>query len=179
MTIFAQRVVGALSARAATFEDVEHDRTATWQAAAVVLAAAVAGQIVRASATGTAVRPVALLLALVGWVVGAWALLIVGTRLLPGRNTQADLGELLRTVGFAQAAGLVQLAGLVPYLGLLSWILSSIWVLVAMVVAVRQALDYESTNRAALVCLVTWTITTVITQFADLVGLGPGVTTVQ
>ena len=35
---------------------------------------------------------------------------------------------------------------------------ASIWMLVAMVIAVRQALDYESTLRAVGVCAIGWLI---------------------
>ena len=34
--------------------------------------------------------------------------------------------------------------------------MAAVWQLVAMVVAVRQALDYRSTGRAVLVCLIGW-----------------------
>jgi len=41
-------------------------------------------------------------------------------------------------------------------------LVSRVWMLLAMVVAVRQALDYESTWRAVAVCLVGWLLTSVI-----------------
>jgi hypothetical protein len=34
-------------------------------------------------------------------------------------------------------------------------VVSTVWMLVAMVVAIRQALDYHSTGRAIVVCIVT------------------------
>jgi hypothetical protein len=44
---------------------------------------------------------------------------------------------------------------------------------VAMVVAVRQALDYRSTGRALAVCAIGWLINAAMTMFAmSLVGLG-------
>ena len=46
--------------------------------------------------------------------------------------------------------------------GLFVLSLTQIWLLVAMVVAVRQALDYHSTFRAVGVCLVGWVLATVI-----------------
>ncbi len=48
--------------------------------------------------------------------------------------------------------------GLIPGLTGLVFAAVGLWMLVAMVIAVRQALDYESTLRAIAVCLVGWVI---------------------
>jgi hypothetical protein len=50
-----------------------------------------------------------------------------------------------------------------------------IWLLVAMVVAVRQALDYKSTGRAILVCGLGWAINADIWLFSLwFIGVGGG-----
>jgi hypothetical protein len=41
-------------------------------------------------------------------------------------------------------------------------VITAIWMLAAMVVAVRQALDYESTGRAIAVCGLGWVLSIVI-----------------
>jgi hypothetical protein len=41
-----------------------------------------------------------------------------------------------------------------------------IWMLVATVIAVRQALDYTSTGRAVLVCVIGWFVNLVVTIWA-------------
>ena len=86
--------------------------------------------------------------ALVAWV--AWASLDVRywTRLLPEPQTRSDLKEMMRVLGFAQSAGLARIFGIIPGVGPLVLGIVSIWMLVAMVIAVRQALDYTSTWRA-------------------------------
>ena len=93
---------------------------------------------------------------LVGWYVWAFLTYIIGTKLLPEAQTHADHGELLRTIGFASSPGLIRLLAIIPGLGTIIDFLASGWMLVAMVVAVRQALDYESTYRAIGVCLIGW-----------------------
>jgi hypothetical protein len=107
-------------------------------------------------------------------VLGAAILLFVGTRLLPGKNTQADLGQMLRTLGFAQSPGLFQFLGAISFFGLGAIILLVLWVwiLVAMVVAVRQALDYEDTQRALITCAVAWGIMLLIRIVGNFVGIG-------
>ena len=100
--------------------------------------------------------------ALIGWVAWAFLTCFIGTRLLAEPQTRADAGELMRTLGFAQSPGLVRIVGIVPGVGPLVLGIVSIWMLVAMVIAVRQALDYTSTWRAVGVCLVGWAVSGVI-----------------
>ena len=69
-------------------------------------------------------------------------------------STHADWGQLARTLGFAQSPGIFKVLGLVPVIGNIIFAVASIWMLVAMVVAVRQALDYTSTWRAIAVVLI-------------------------
>ena len=160
MTTFAQRVLGAAVLDRRTYEEVEADGRATGQAVGVVLLASVGGGI---GLLGLGVpTPQSLVAgiagALIGWI--AWAALtyLIGTRLLPEPQTRADVGELLRTIAFASAPGLLRVFGLVPFLGLTIYAIASIWMLLAMVVAVRQALDYKSTGRAIDVCVVGWAL---------------------
>jgi hypothetical protein len=86
--------------------------------------------------------------------VWAFVTYFVGTRVLPGAKTEADVGQLLRTIGFSATPGLIRVLGVVPGLGQLVSLVAALWMLVTMVVAVRQALDYESTGRAIAVCVI-------------------------
>lgn len=175
MASFGARVVGAMQLKAATFEDVEHDRTATGQAAVVVVLAQLAqglGAMRYGSAGSVALGVVA---GCIGWVIGAAVVLVVGTRLFPAKTTEADMGQMLRTLGFAEAAGLLGVLGLVPVLGWIVYAMCSIWILIAMVVAVRQALDYDSTTRAIVVCIVAWIVMLAIQLVAGFFGVGAAV----
>lgn len=175
MASFMQRMIGAARLDAATYEEVEADKTATGQALAVVLLSAVAAGI--GGVTGGASHFVGLLfsslLAWVAWAVVTW---LVGTKLLPGPQTQSDVGELLRTIGFASSPGILRVFCFIPVLG---WVLQLViwfWELAAFVIAVRQALDYESTGRAVAVCVIGWLIAlgvAMLTAFA--LGIGTGI----
>jgi hypothetical protein len=155
------------------YEEVEADRDATVQAMIVVVLAAVAAGIgslgsgsVMGIVTGTIV-------ALVSWLIWAFLTYFIGTRLLPEAQTNADYGELLRTVGFASAPGVIRVFGIVPLLAAPLFLVAGIWMLVAMVIAVRQALDYTSTLRSVGVCVIGWLVQAVIWILAaPLVGLG-------
>jgi Yip1 domain len=147
-------MLGAAKLSAATYEEVEADATSTPQAMLVVVLAAVAGGVSAIRATGIVGLVLAALASLLGWYVWAFITFVVGTRLLPGAKTEANLGQLLRTIGFSAAPGVVRVLGIVPRLDVPVSFVASVWMLAAMVVAVRQALDYNGTGRAVAVCII-------------------------
>jgi hypothetical protein len=93
-----------------------------------------------------------------------WAFLtyLIGTRLLPEPQTRADVGELLRTIGFSSSPGLIRVLGIIPFMRGFVFLLAAAWMLAAMVIAVRQALDYQSTLRAVGVCVIGWVVQALI-----------------
>lgn len=160
MSTFAQRVFGAAVLDRRIYEEVEADVRSNGQAVAVVVLASVSGGI---GVLGLGAQtPQSLALGIVGSLIGwlAWAALtyLIGTHLLPEPQTRADVGELLRTIAFASAPGLLRVLALIPVLGLTIYAIASVWMLLAMIVAVRQALDYRSTARAVVVCIVGWAL---------------------
>ncbi len=146
------RIIRAAKLDSDLYEEVEADQTAMRQAMGVVILSSAAAGIGNFTIGGLAGIITGTIGALVGWYV--WALLtyFIGTRLLPEPQTKADLGQLLRTIGFSSAPGLIRVLGIIPGLTGLVFSVAGIWMLVAMVIAVRQALDYRSTWRAAAVC---------------------------
>lgn len=153
MATMMERAIGAAMLDAATYEEVEHDPGAMGQAAVVILMVALAAGI-GAARGGLGAIAVGAIGSLIGWLLWAAITWLVGTRLLPTPQTEADFGQLLRTLGFSAAPGVFQIFGIVPVIGLVIGLVASLWQLAAMVVAVRQALDYESTGRAIAVCAV-------------------------
>ena len=87
-------------------------------------------------------------------------------------QTDADVGQLLRTTGFSASPGLLRVLGIIPGIGTLAVGVANIWMLVAMVVAVRQALDYNSTARAVGVCLIGWLALLLITMVLGVMTIG-------
>jgi Yip1-like protein len=161
MASWVERMVGAAKLDAATFEEVEADTTATVQAMGVVILAAVAAGIGEIGYGGLGVI-VGAAASLVGWVAWAFLTWLIGTKFLPEPGTQADVGQLMRTIGFATSPGIIRVLGWIPYLGTLIEIAAWVWMLGAMVVAVRHALDYKSTGRAILVCAIGWIANAII-----------------
>ena len=153
MASFVQRMVGAAKLNVATYEEVEADTGATGQALVVVLLSSLA-IILGNFGLGQVNILGSLLSGLLGW--GTWVVLVwlVGVKLMPEPATRSNVGELIRTTGFAASPGILRVLGAVPLLGWLVAILVWLWTLATMVVAVRQALDYQSTARAIVVCLI-------------------------
>ena len=146
------RMIRAVKLDAHLYEEVEADRAAMGQAMGVVILSSAAAGIGNLGIGGLGGIIIGTLGALVGWYV--WALLtyLIGTKLLAEPQTKADLGQLLRTIGFSSAPGLIRVVGIIPGLTGLVFSVAGIWMLVAMVIAVRQALDYRSTWRAVAAC---------------------------
>jgi hypothetical protein len=152
---YVERLIGAARLDPATYEEVEADKTATGQALlAVVLSSLAAGVGASGQSAGLPAAILASVSALIGWFMWAAVVWFIGTRVLPEPQTQSDVGELLRTTGFAAAPGIVRVLGIIPVLGVPVAIIVTFWMLAAMVVAVRQALDYRGTGRALVVCAV-------------------------
>lgn len=147
------RMLGAAKLDVQTYEEVEADTTATSQAAVVVAMAAVASAIASSNA-GLGALIFAPIWQILGWLIWAGVTYLIGDKLFGGTATW---GELLRTLGFAQAPSLLLVFAFLPLLGGLLKIVVGIWVLIAGVIAIRQALDF-STGKAILTALIGWLV---------------------
>jgi hypothetical protein len=172
---FLQRLIGAAALDTAIYEEVEADPAATGQAMSIVVLSSIAIGI-GARGLGGGISAIAVFgsIALVTW--AAWALLMfeLGVRVMPGRSTRSNPYELLRTVGFAATPGLAAVLASVPAVTIPVLTGTLIWILAAMVVAVRQALDYDSLGKAIAVCLLGWALALTIALGLGLV-FGPTV----
>lgn len=158
MSRFVDRMIRAARLDPSLFEEVEQDEHALGQAVAAVLLFGLAGGLGTLSLAGVRGLFAGALLALAGWFLWANLVYWIGTRLLPERQTEADLGQLLRTIGFSSSPGLLLALGVIPAIRFAVFAAGLLWMLAAMVVAVRQALDYSSTRRALEVCLIGWVV---------------------
>ena len=156
MASFQDRIIRSAKLDVHLYEEVEADKGAMGQAMAVVVLASVAGGIGSPAKLGLGGILIGTIAALVAWYIWAFMTYFIGTKLLPEPQTKADVGELLRTIGFSSSPGLIRVLGIIPFLRGLVFMVAGIWMLVAMVIAVRQALDYQSTWRAVGVCMIGW-----------------------
>ncbi len=162
MASFTDRMIRAAKLDVTLYEEVEADKGAMGQAMGVVILSSVAAGIGTIGTIGIKGLFFGTIVALLGWFIWAFLTYFIGTRLLPEPQTKADHGELLRTIGFSSSPGVLRVLGIIPMLGAILNFIIGIWMLVAMIIAVRQALDYKSTWRAVGVCLIGWIVQIVI-----------------
>ena len=162
MQSYIDRIVRAAKLDVSLYEEVEADKGAMVQAMGVVVLSSIAAGIGSIGTIGAKGIIIGAVTALIAWYVWAYITYFVGVKILPEPQTKADHGELLRTVGFSSSPGLIRVLAIIPGLTGIIFMITSIWMLIAMVIAVRQALDYQSTLRAIGVCIIGWVIQAII-----------------
>jgi len=162
MQIYLDRIVRAAKLDVNLYEEVEADKGAMSQAMGVVVLSSVAAGIGSIGQLGAKGVIIGAITALIAWYVWAYITYFIGVKILPEPQTKADHGELLRTIGFSSSPGLLRILAIIPGIGGIIFMITSVWMLVAMVIAVRQALDYQSTLRAVGVCIIGWVIQAII-----------------
>ncbi|MBM3881039.1 MAG: hypothetical protein FJ387_15180 [Verrucomicrobia bacterium] len=153
MASFTQRMIGAAALKVPVYEEIERDTTGTGEAAGVVAIVAAASALGGMGQGGAGIIA-GIAGAFIGWLVWAAITLWVGTKLFGG---MANLGEMLRVLGFAQSIGVIKALAFIPILGPLLGFAGSVWMLVCGVVAVRQALDF-TTGKAIGTVLIGWVL---------------------
>ena len=156
---YAEKLYKAIMLDVEFYEAVEADKSLTRQAMITVALVAIVEGFVLAGITAPIALAQGVLGSILRWVVWAFFIAFVGTRILPEPETDSNTGELLRTLGFAYAPGLLLIFQYVPLINNLP-IVSIVYILqlAAMTVAVRQALDFSSTVRAVGVCIVAFIV---------------------
>lgn len=162
MNPFVDKMIRAAKLDINFYEEVERDKSATFEAIMVVVLSSIALGIGLMGKSGFAGLITGTISALIAWLIWAYLCFYIGTKFLPEQDTRADYSELLRTLGFASSPGILRILGIIPGLGFIISFLAGIWMLVAMVIAVRQALDYKSTPRAVGVCIIGWVVQIII-----------------
>ena len=167
---FIDRVIGAIRLDPATYEAVEHDTDATWQAALVVVMAAIFSGV---GSSGGQTRGLlgGVLASLVFWALFALFAYVVGAYLLRGPETSATFGEVLRALGFSYAPSLVAILGLIPGIGFLFTIIAAIWSLIAGVIALRQSLEVSTGRAVAIAVLAFLAMAVVLLIVATVFGI--------
>lgn len=158
MADFKDRIIRAAKLDPHLYEEVEADKGAMRQAMGVVVLSSLAAGVGSIASVGFVGVLTGTIFALAGWYIWAYLTYFIGTKLLPEPQTDSNPGELLRTIGFSSSPGLIRIFAIIPGLAGVVFLVASIWMLVAMVIAVRQALDYRSTWRAVGVCAIGWII---------------------
>lgn len=147
------RMIRAARLDPTLYEEIEADPGTLGQAAAVIVIVSIASGIGSLAYAGISGLLLGTIFALLGWVVWAVIIWAVGTKVLPQEQTRADIPEVLRTLAFAASPGVFHVLRIIPGIGGLISLAVMVWTVIAMVIAVRQVLDYTGTGRAVGVVL--------------------------
>ena len=161
-----ERMIGAAMLRSSTYEEIEADRGALAPAIVIVILVTIcgiAGEVIGDALEGS-VNPIEILGAvlngtlfgLLRWALWVTLIYLVGAQMLKTESTETSWAELGRVAGFAYTPGLLTLLSFLPFIN--SFLLGAIafvWILVAVIIGIRQALDFEGTGRAILVAGIT------------------------
>ncbi len=174
------RMIRAAMLDAQLYEEVEHDETKTQEALLVVLLVAVVNGVLslpmnlilgRGFLTSLFGLVFGLVWTVIAYFIYAYLAFFIGTSLFGGT---ADFGELRRVLGYAYTPSIVTW---IPCVG---FIVAAIWTFVAGVVAIRQALDVDTT-RAVLTALISVAVIFIIAMIlGGILGVGmAGVSTLS
>lgn len=177
MDSMINRMIRAAKLDVGLFNEVEADTSLNQEALMVVVLVAIAGGIgsfiggVMDRSFGAALLAliVGVVLGVVNYYIWSYVTHLVGTRLFDGT---ADVGELLRALGYATAPRVLNILGFIPCLGGLITLAGAIWALVAGFIAAREALDLDNTKTFFTV-VIGWVVILVISTIIGLV-LGVG-----
>jgi hypothetical protein len=169
---FGERIIGAAKLDANTFEDIERDQTAISQTVGVIALAAVSTGIGNVWYGGISGIIFGILTSLVGYAVWAVIVWLVGTKVMPDPATKADFQETFRVIGFAAAPGLLGIVTIIPLLGWVLLFCIWLWTIAAMVVAVKQVLDYTDTFKAVIVVIIGFVVNFVLTAMLTAMFVG-------
>lgn len=150
-----QRMIGAARLDLDAYEAVERDVNATNSALLIVVFSAVAAGIGAVTSNGVRGLIVSVIADLIAWVLYASVAYFIGTAIFKTSETRTTLGELLRTLGYAQTPALLLVLSGITVVGGFVSIVVFFWILATTVVALRQALDF-TTGRAIGTAIVSW-----------------------
>ena len=155
---FLDRLFRAARLDPGLYEEVAADTKAMFQSMMAVFLYSMASAYGNFGRAGVSGINFGMITTLFGWYVWAFSCYFIGVRLLPEATVEVNRKTLIRVLGFASSPGLIRLLGLIPDMAGVTFAIASIWMIVAAVVAIKQVLKFESTTRAAVVCIIAWII---------------------
>lgn len=171
MARIVDRMIRAAKLDQSLYEEVARDESTMGEALTIVVIASAASGI-GMSLAGPLGLIGGAIAAVISWFVWAWLAFFVGTTVVPDKGTNTNLTGVLRVTGYASAPGVISILGLIPLLGPLAALAASLWMLAAFVVAIRVVMNFETTGKAVMVCVIGWLVKMLIGGLFVLMGLG-------
>ncbi len=172
-----QNMISAAKLDTNFFSAVEHDESKNQEALTVVIIAAIAsalgngilGIFANGIMSGLFGAVFGLVMILAGYYIWSYLAFYIGTKFFGG---EADVGEVLRTFGYSYSPQVLSILAFIPCVGWAIAMAAGIWSLVAGVVALREAMDFD-TGKAILTAIIAWIIMVVLFAIVSMIlGIG-------
>lgn len=178
-SLMVSRVIRAAKLDPSLYHEIEHDASLNREALMVVIfvsllgavSALLSGLIARSLSAALLGAVLAVVSGVIGYYIWSYLTWFIGTRLF---NGTAEPGELLRSLGYAYGVQALGLLSFIPCVGIFISLAAAIWALVAGIIAVREALNFD-TGKAVITVVIGWVVMFVISLLiGGVVGLGVG-----
>ena len=161
MRLYLTRFVRAARLDIELYKEVIEDPLTLNQAWITVLIYCMAASWGGFGGVGAVGTNIAMITTLIGWYVWAFFTYFAGTRLFRETKKEIDRTErktVIRAMGFASAPGVARILGMIPGFGTIALVGATVWMIIASTIAVKEALNYESTYRTAAAVIIAWVI---------------------
>ena len=100
--------------------------------------------------------------ALISWLVWGVLIYVVGIKLFPDPGTEGNFKKILVTVGLAHAPGLFRFFAFMPSLVVPVVFLTQFWIFAALIIGVRETLNFKSNFKSAGVIIIAFLIISIV-----------------
>jgi hypothetical protein len=145
---FVERVLGVLSLREEMFKEIARDTTANQQAIRALVLGSIGPALGSMFLLGLVALPFFFILGMIIWCFYGALIYFLATKAFAAEDTEANLGAFCRAIAFAGLPRFVQFGTFSPALTLVFGAVGVAWTFAATVIAVRSALNLN-TSRAA------------------------------
>lgn len=152
-----QRVVRAATFDVKFYNEVKDTPSLTNEALLVVIGSTVLASL-GALQGGFRGLLATLIAGIAGYYIWAWVTRLVGANFFEGSG---DMGQLLRTLGYASAPRALGLLGIIPCVGGIAMLISFLWTLATGILAVREGHSVDTT-KAIVISVIGWVIVVVV-----------------
>jgi len=161
MRLFFNRFVRAARLDVELYREIATDPLTLNQALITVVIYCMAASWGTFGGVGAVGTNIAMITSLIGWYIWAFFTYFAASKFF--RENQIEFERptrkaVIRTMGFASAPGVIRFLGIIPGLGVVIISVATIWMIAASTIAVKQALNFKSTYRAAAACILAWII---------------------
>ena len=94
------------------------------------------------------------LTAILSWLIWALLIFVIGAKIFPEKDTNANFKKILIGVGYAHAPGLLRFFGFIPDLVVPLIFLTQFWIFASLIIATREIFSFKSNIKSLAIVLI-------------------------